>query len=195
MTELAQRMQEKQDQKADQVEEKTGYTPPPVEPSPEPEYQRGRANKRLVKQLAEEQDEDGLVALCLDDKKTLRLMQRLLYDPDEAKRWQTSWLIGKVCARVSTRDPGQVSELVHRLFEACSDSAATPWGMIETIGSVVAQRPDIFGAFARHLLGYVSADSTRVQVIWAAAQHGGALHRLHVADPRCRPADAGLRTQ
>ena len=170
ISELAQRMQEKQDQKAEQVKERSGFTPPPVEPSPEPEYQRGRANKRLVKQLAEEWDEDGLVALCLDDKKTLRLMQRLLYDPDEAKRWQTSWFIGKVCARVSTRDPGQVSELVHRLFESCSDSAATPWGMIETIGSVVAQRPDIFGAFARHLLGYVSAESTRIQVIWALAE-------------------------
>ena len=42
--------------------------------------------------------------------------------------------------------------------------------MIETIGSVIAQRPDIFGAFARHLLSYVSADSMRVQVIWALAE-------------------------
>jgi hypothetical protein len=35
----------------------------------------------LVKKLVEEGDEDALVALCLDDKKTLRLAQRLLYDP------------------------------------------------------------------------------------------------------------------
>ena len=111
-----------------------------------------------------------MLRFASDDKKTLRLMQRQLYDPIEENRWETAWLIGQVTSRVATRDPGQVSELVHRLFEACSDSAATPWGMIETIGSVVAQRPDIFGAFAQHLLGFVGADSTRVQVIWALAE-------------------------
>ncbi|MEE4165174.1 MAG: PBS lyase, partial [Desulfocapsaceae bacterium] len=147
-----------------------GYAPPAVEPEPDKGQAKKRATKQLVRQLCEERDEDSLVALCLDDKKTLRFMQRLLYDPYEDSRWQAAWLIGRVCARVSTRDPGQVSELVHRLFEVCSDSAATPWGMIETIGSVIALRPDIFGAFTRHLLGFVSADSTRVQVIWALAE-------------------------
>ena len=44
------------------------------------------------------------------------------------------------------------------LYEACQDSAATPWGMIETIGSVVSARPDIFGAFAKHLLAFVAAN-------------------------------------
>jgi hypothetical protein len=97
-------------------------------------------------------------------------MQRLLYEPAEESRWRTAWLMGRVCARVATRDPGQVSELLHRLFEACSDSAATPWGMIETIGSVIGARPDIFGAFSQYLLNYVGPDSTRVQAIWALAE-------------------------
>ena len=120
--------------------------------------------------MVERSDSDGLVALCFDDKKTLRLMQRLLYDPDEEKRWNTAWMIGQVCARVATREPGQVSELLHRLFEACSDSAATPWGMVETIGYVIAERPDIFGAFTRYLLRYIGEQSTQIQVIWAMGE-------------------------
>lgn len=170
MSDLAKRLQEKKQDQTEKSEVSSGYSPPPVEPEPPKEHKRGRANKRLVKQLTEAGDENSLVALCLDDKKTLRLIQRLLYDPYEENRWRIAWLTGRVCARVATRDPGQVSELVHRLFEACSDSAATPWGMIETIGSVVAHRPDIFGAFTRHLLGFISADSMRVQVIWALAE-------------------------
>lgn len=141
-----------------------------VEPAPPEDRVRQKANKRLVKKLVEAEDVDGLVALCLDDKKTLRLMQRLLYAPLEEDRWYIAWLMGAVCARVSTREPGSVSELLHRLFEACSDSAATPWGMVETIGFVIAKRSDIFGAFTRYLLNHVKEDSTRNQAIWALAE-------------------------
>lgn len=142
----------------------------PVEPSPDPKRKKTRATKKLVYDLAEKSDIDGLVALCFDDKKTLRLLQRKLYDPLEEKRWHIAWLIGQVCARVSTREPGQVSELLHRLFEACSDSAATNWGMVETLGSVIAGRPDIFGAFTKHLLNYLGDDSTQTQVLWALSE-------------------------
>ena len=170
MSELAGRLQQKKDEAVAEVSARSGYTPPPVEPEPAADRKKKRATKVLVKDLVQSDDEDGLVALCLDDRKTLRLMQRLLYDPDEEKRWRVAWLMGRVTARVATRDPGQVSELLHRLFEACSDSAATPWGMIETIGAVVSGRPDIFGGFAQYLLNYAAADSTRIQTIWALAE-------------------------
>ncbi|TKB08746.1 DVU0298 family protein [Desulforhopalus sp. IMCC35007] len=144
-----------------------------VEPVPDKARVRRKASKPLVKQYVEEGNIDELVGLCLDDKKTLRLMQRLLYAPDEAKRWHIAYVIGKVCERVSTREPGSVSELLHRLFEACSDSAATPWGMVETIGYVISLRPDIFGAFSRYLLNYIGEPSTRNQTIWGLAEIAG----------------------
>jgi len=170
ISDIAGRLRRKKDDTIGRVAAERGFQPPPVEPSPGADRPRKKANKRLVRELAEAGAEDDLVALCLDDRKTLRLMQRLLYDPAEEKRWRIACLMGKVTARVATRDPGQVSELVHRLFEACSDSAATPWGMIETIGSVVAARPDIFGSFTRYLPNYAAAESTRVQTIWALAE-------------------------
>ncbi len=169
MSDLADRLSKKKERDGTGTDEKLAKQIV-VEPAPDPHRKKKRADKNLVNLLAETSDVDGLVGLCLDDKKTLRLLQRRLYDPVEENRWRTAWLIGKVCGRVSTRDPGQVSELLHRLFEACSDSAAANWGMVETIGAVIAERPDIFGAFTKHLLNYLGDDSTQVQVIWALGE-------------------------
>lgn len=143
---------------------------PEIEPAPQTGRVRKRANKKLVREMVEQSDIDGLVELCFDDKKTLRLMQRMLYAPTDEQRWHVAWLIGQVTSRVSTREPGQVSELLHRLFEACNDSAATHWGMVETLGAIIAGRPDIFGAFTRYLLNFINQESTRVQVLWALAE-------------------------
>jgi hypothetical protein len=42
--------------------------------------------------------------------------------------------------------------------------------MVETLGEVIAGRPDIFGAFTRHLLNYMGDSSTQLQVVWALAK-------------------------
>ena len=169
MSELARRLSEK---KESLVAESTARMEkvPVVEPAPDKNRVRQKATKPLVGDMVAQGDIDALVGLCFDDKKTLRLMQRLLYDPSEERRWRTAWIVGQVCSRVASREPGQVSELLHRLFEACSDSAATPWGMVETIGYIISQRPDIFGAFTRYLLRYIGEDSTRSQVLWAMGE-------------------------
>ncbi|MDR3629333.1 MAG: HEAT repeat domain-containing protein [Desulfocapsaceae bacterium] len=172
-TDIAEVSRRVSDKKQDLIEQMGTAEPDPdarIEPLPEPGHPKEKANKTKVKNLALAGDVDALVALCLDDRKTLRLLQRLLYTPEDEERWYIAWVIGRVSARVASREPGQVSELLHRLFQACSDSAATPWGMVETIGSVIAGRPDIFGAFTRHLLGYMGERSTQEQVIWAMAE-------------------------
>lgn len=168
---IAHRIKEK---KAEAVERSLGILPEKkpgsIEPAPDEKRVRRKANKKIIRELVEQEDIDSLVAYCFDDKKTLRLMQRLLYDPLEENRWRVAWIIGRVTARTSTREPGPVSELLHRLFEACSDSAATPWGMVETIGYVISLRSDIFGAFTRHLLNYIGEPSTQNQTLWALAE-------------------------
>jgi hypothetical protein len=139
----------------------------PIEPKRDPKRKKKRADKKAVKLMVEEWDIDGLVDLTFDDFRTIRLMQRLLYDPEAAKRWQTAHVIGEVCARVSTLTPGKVSDLLHRLFESCADSASTNWGAVEAIGSVIARRPDIFGSFTKHLFGFLSDEQMRPHVVWA----------------------------
>jgi hypothetical protein len=170
MSELAQRLKEKKDHQVVESAPIGKGRVPIMEAAPARDRVRRKATKQAVKEMVDRADIDGLVASCFDDKKTLRLMQRLLYDPDEEERWHTAWVIGQVSARVASREPGQVSELLHRLFEACSDSAATPWGMVEAIGYVIAERPDIFGAFTRYLLRYIGEQSTQMQVIWAMGE-------------------------
>ena len=138
-----------------------------VEPAPDPQRIKKKANKNLVREMVQNRDADGLVALCFDDKKTLRLLLRQLYEPDEEKLWATARLIGEVCSRVATLKPGMVSDLLHLLFEACADSASSNWGAVETIGSIIAARPDIYGSFTRHLLAYIGDPSSQAQVLWA----------------------------
>ncbi len=138
-----------------------------VEKTPDPKREKKKANKNIVRVMVQDRDADGLVTLCFDDKKTLRLLLRQLYEPDEEKRWAIARLIGEVCSRVATRKPGMVSDLLHLLFEACTDSAASSWGAVETIGSIIAERPDIYGSFTRHLLAYIGDPLTRAEVLWA----------------------------
>lgn len=140
---------------------------------PERKGPRKRADKRLVKQLAQQGDIDELVELAFDDKKTLRFLQRLLYAPVEDERQHTIWVLGRVCGVVAESEPGQVADLLHRLFEACADSASTSWGMVEAIGSVVASRPDIYGAFSRYLLNYLGDPQRMAGVLWALGEIGG----------------------
>ena len=143
---------------------------PEVEPARDPKRQKKRASKPMVKKLVEAGDIDALVDLSFDDIRTLRFMQRLLYEPVAAKRYKTAWLIGQVSARLATREPGSVADMLHRLFESCSDSASMPWGMVEAIGAVVAARPDIYGAFTRHLLNFMGDAGTQEAAIWGLSE-------------------------
>lgn len=141
-----------------------------MEPARDPKRKKKRASKTIVKQLADAQDVDGLLDLCFDDKRTLRFMQRLLYEPDPVKRYKTAWLIGQVCARLSTREPAPVADMLHRLFEACSDSASMPWGMVEAIGAIISARTDIYGAFTRHLLNFMDDQGTQEAALWGLSE-------------------------
>jgi hypothetical protein len=174
IAEISQRVKEKQNALAKGIVPVLDTAEIPQRPAPgpalDPKRKKVKVKKNMVNEARDNHDIDTLVSYCYDDKKTLRLLQRLLYDVDEARRWETAWVIGQVCARVADKEPGQVSDLLHRLFEACSDSAASPWGMIETLSEVIAARPDIFGAFSRHLLNYMGDESTQMQVVWGLSK-------------------------
>ena len=171
VAEIAERFKKKKEQEQQQLE--AGGQGEEVCPAPAPVDAAGprrRTSKREVKALVEKGDVEQLAALCMGDKRTLHFMQRLLYEPDKEKRYRIAWIIGQVCARVANRKPGPVADFLHRLFEACSDSAAMPWGMVETIGAIIAQRPDIYGAFARHLLSFMGDASTQEAVVWGMGE-------------------------
>jgi len=137
------------------------------EPEPDPARCKYRVSKKEVLAMVEAADEDGLVRACFDDKRTLLFLQRLLYDPDLDKRWRTIDMMGRVCGRLATRRPGQVSDCLHRLFAAADDSAAVSWGAVEAIGAIIAGQPRIFGAFAGHIVPHAGHGSTIEAALWA----------------------------
>ncbi len=175
MAELVKRFEQKQgttrpDQDGRVPGQPTVIAQPEMELARDPKRVRRRADKQIVKQLAQAADVDALVDLYLDDSKTLRFLQRLLYEPEADARYRIAWIIGQVCGRIATREPGAVADLLHRLFEASADSAASSWGMVETIGSIIAARPDIYGAFTRHLFNFMGDPGTREAVLWGLGE-------------------------
>ncbi len=167
MAELVRRFETKQ---ASEVQAAVESTAPVTEPAPDPNRVRRKADKQTVRELAAKSDIDGLARLYYDDHKTLRFLQRLLYEPDVGTRYRTAWVIGQVCGRIAQKEPGPVADLLHRLFEASSDSAASSWGMVETIGAIIAARPDVYGAFARHLFSFMGDPGTREGVLWGLGE-------------------------
>jgi len=176
MAEIAARFEQKKEQEAQAALKETLGTDasvvaiPEVEPARDPKRQKKRASKSMVKKLVEAGDIDALVDLSFDDIRTIRFMQRLLYEPVAAKRYKTAWLIGQVSARLATREPGPVADMLHRLFESSTDSASMPWGMVETIGAIISARPDIYGAFTRHLLNFMGDEGTREAALWGLSE-------------------------
>ena len=142
----------------------------PAPPRLDPKRERKKADKKTVRELAMADDAEALTALFLDDRKTLWFLQRLLYTPVAAERYRLAWLLGRVCAGGATLMPGPVADLLHRMFEAASDSASSSWGMVEGIGAVIANRPDIYGAFTRHLFAYMGDPGTREATLWGLAE-------------------------
>jgi len=138
--------------------------------APDVKQVRKRADKEQVRLMAQSADIDALVVSYFEDPKTLRYLQRLLYEPDPAARSRIAWVIGQVCGRIAARQPGPVADLLHRLFEACSDSAASSWGMVESIGAIIAARADIYGAFTRHLFNFLGDPGTREAVLWGLGE-------------------------
>lgn len=142
---------------------------PPL-PRLDPKRQKKRADKAGVQRLVRAGDVEALVALYLDDHRTLHFLQRLLYTPEAGERYKIAWILGQVCGAGASLDPGPVADLLHRLFESASDSASSSWGMVEAIGAIIANRPDIYGAFARHLFPYMGDPGTREAVLWGLAE-------------------------
>lgn len=170
LAEIVERYEQSQRQQASKAVESTNATGrdmvPELEPERDPKRTKKRASKKRVLELTQKGDLDGLVDLCFDDKRTLRFLQRLLYAPEPAVRYKIAWTMGEVCSRVSTREPGPVADQLHRLFQSSSDSASTPWGMVEAISAIIACRPDIYGAFTRHLYNFLGDPATMGAVLW-----------------------------
>ena len=123
--------------------------------------------KKQVERLVKEYQFEPILDAAKQDKKIIRYIQRLIYTGDPLDRNRAAEILGRACAVVGKKDPGVVSKLLQGLFYSLTDTAAYPMGALETIGHIIAQRPDLFGGYTPQLYQFLGDDSRKAQVLEA----------------------------
>lgn len=148
---------------AEKVKERISYlTPIKREPLRSHTFSRETVRKHV-----EDDDMAALIALAGEDTRVLNELQRLLYTPDERKRWRIVEMIGAVSASVAEKRPDIVSKLIGNLLQSAAYPGASAWGALETIGVIISKNTRLFSEFTRPLLSFLAQENVRREVAWA----------------------------
>ena len=79
------------------------------------------------------------------------LLKRLLYSADKLLRYRAAEATGQVSAVIARRDQGSVSKFLQGLFTSVTDTAASSWGALDTIGEIVGRNPALFSQYVPRL--------------------------------------------
>ena len=123
--------------------------------------------KKQVEQLVKEYQLEPILDAARQDKKIIRYLQRLIYSGDPQAKNRAAEILGRACAVVGKKDPGVISKLLQGLFYSLTDTAAYPMGALESIGQIIAHRPDLFGGYTPQLYQFLGDDSRRAKVLEA----------------------------
>ena len=110
---------------------------------------------------------EPILEAARQDRKVIRYIQRLIYSGDPSGRNRAAEILGRACAVVAEKDPGVVSKLLQGLFYSLTDTAAYPMGALESIGWIIARRPDLFGGYTPQLYQFLGDDARKAQVLEA----------------------------
>jgi hypothetical protein len=127
-------------------------------------------SKREVEKYVRDYQVDPILDAAGQDKKIMRYLQRLLYSGDDLFRWRAAETLGKASAIISQKDPSIISNLLKSLFYSIIDTAAFPMGAFESIGEIIANRPDLFGGYAPQLYQYLGDKTRKVQALQSLAR-------------------------
>lgn len=149
-----------------------------------------------IRAILEQEDPVALLHLARSQTgRLLRYLTRRLGSADEKEKWRAVWGLGVLVGEKQLVSQDQATDLLRRFFWALNDeSGAVPWGAPETIGEILAARPELQGTFLPILCSLVT-DADMLQtgpiergVLWA-------LGRVGPAVARCSPeAVEALRT-
>ena len=119
---------------------------------------------------------DEITTQVLADKKVLRALLKLLYHEDDHIHWLAADAIGRYGAALAKDDPEKTRELVRRLlWNLNEECGASPWGSVEAIGAITAQRPDLFNNYVSILFPFHEDENLYPGVIWTQVQVGRTL--------------------
>ena len=140
----------------------------PVEPALTPEEAVKKAFTRTdVEKMVASYQLSALLALAGEDKRLIRDLQRLIYSSDELLRLRTADILGQVSAIIVQRNPGFISNLLQRLLNSVSDSAASSWGAIDVIGEIIGNSPEQFMSYTPRLYQFLEDEKLRPLIIKA----------------------------
>lgn len=124
------------------------------------------SRERIRRDVAENNLSD-LLALADEDTRVIHELQRMLYTPDEHLRWKIIDMIGAVTRKVGEKRPDIVSKLITNLLQSAASPGASPWGALETIGTIISMNPGLFGEFTKPLLSFLVHETLRKELVWA----------------------------
>jgi len=141
--------------------------------------------KEQIGPILERGDPEALLHLARGQSApVLRYLTGRLCSADESEKWRAVWGFGVLVGEKELVSQGQATDLLRRLFWALNDeSGAVPWGVPETIGEILAARPELQGVFLPILCSLVT-DADMLQtgaiergVLWALGRVGSPVTR------------------
>ncbi|MCL2336874.1 MAG: HEAT repeat domain-containing protein [Firmicutes bacterium] len=124
-------------------------------------------SKREIASLVGEYRLEPVLACAAANSRVLNDLQRLLYSGDELLRCRSADALGQAAAIISRRDSGPVAKLLHRLFTALDDTAASSWGAVDAAGEIIAAAPGIFSGYIPELYKYLADETMKPRVLRA----------------------------
>ncbi len=150
----------------DKVQEKLKYTTPITKTKLRSE----KFSKDKVRQYISENNVEELLSLAEEDSRVLNELQRMLYTPDEWLRWKTIDIMGEVSMRIREKRPDLIGKLINNLLQSAANPAASAWGALEAIGTIISTDPDLFGKFTKPLLSFQAQKNLWREVTWATGK-------------------------
>ncbi len=135
-------------------------------PGAPPTSRAGR--KEAARRLLAEFDPRALEAWARREPQAPRVLQLLLFDPDEVIRWRAAEAMGRAAAALAARGLEPVRELVRRILWLMNDeSGGLLWYGPQVIGAVLAQVPALCGEWGAILASFLEEEPFRAGTRWA----------------------------
>ncbi len=133
--------------------------------------------KRLLRDLLEKRDREGLVAWADGRKKGITaLLALLLYETDELIRWRCIEGLGLLARDQAPRGLEQIRDIIRRLLWMMNDeSGNVGWFAPEAIGEILANVPRLAREFADLLPNFLVEEPFERGTHWAMVRVAVAL--------------------
>jgi hypothetical protein len=130
-------------------------------------------SKKDIETLVKDYNLNEIEELAGQDKKIIRYLQRLIYSADDLMRMRAAEALGRAASVVSDYDPKTITRLLKNLFISISDTAASSWGAIDTIGEIISRKTGQYASYTPQLYKFISDRELLPEVLRALARITG----------------------